>query len=300
MSPTAIAIAPRGNFAYVANREAGTLSVIDTRTKQVVGPPIPAGGQPISIAIVPDQPPRASFQESLARPGVPAVFHGVGDDDPDGTNTRYAWSFGDGTTLPDGGPNPRHTYNRPGAYKVTLTLTDDEGCSTALLFTGQTAYCNGSPVATQTQAIKVAYPGVRVRCPRRARRRGCRVRLRAVTKRRRGKAESAVARARIQAGDANPPAEGEEGIHPEAGQSQAGSGRREADDPRRHPHPLRQAEDRQLRDPASTVSPYTGGSGSFDPARGGRSRRVCGDSRAPCPVRPCGRTARRSVEFGGR
>ena len=60
------------------------------------------------------------------------MFHGVGDDDPDGTNARYAWSFGDGTTLPDGGPNPRHTYNRPGAYKVTLTLTDDEGCSTAL------------------------------------------------------------------------------------------------------------------------------------------------------------------------
>ena len=115
---------------------------------------------------------------------------------------RYAWSFGDGTTLPDGGPNPRHAYNRPGAYKVTLTLTDDEGCSTAFVFTGQTAYCNGSPAATQTQAIKVAYPGVRVRCPRRAGRRGCRVRLRAVTKRRRGRVESAVAKAKIEAGGA--------------------------------------------------------------------------------------------------
>jgi YVTN family beta-propeller protein len=198
--PVGLAIDPSGSRVYVDTGSA--VSVIDTGTNSVVGSPIPVGAGGRAIAIVPDQPPRASFQESRARPAAPAAFHGVGDDDPDGTNARYAWSFGDGTTLPNGGPDPHHTYNRPGAYKVTLTLTDDEGCSTAFVFTGQTAYCNGSQVATQTQAILVAYPAVRVRCPRRAGRRGCLVRVRAVTKRHRGKAESAVAKARVKAGGA--------------------------------------------------------------------------------------------------
>ena len=56
------------------------------------------------------------------------------------------------------------------------------------------------PSATQTQAIKVSYPGVRLRCPKGAGRRGCRFTLVAMTKKHGGKAESAVARAKAKAG----------------------------------------------------------------------------------------------------
>jgi hypothetical protein len=81
-----------------------------------------------------------------------------------------------------------------------LTLTDNEGCSTAFLFTGQTASCNGSALASQTQTVTVAYPGVRLKCPKSARPKGCKFKLQAVTKKRMGKAESAVAKAKTKAG----------------------------------------------------------------------------------------------------
>jgi hypothetical protein len=38
---------------------------------------------------------------------------------------------------------------------VKVTLTDNEGCSTAVTYTGQTALCNGSAVATQTQSVQI-------------------------------------------------------------------------------------------------------------------------------------------------
>ncbi len=39
---------------------------------------------------------------------------------------------------------------------MTLTVTDNEGCSNELVFTGQTASCNSSAVATSTGTILVA------------------------------------------------------------------------------------------------------------------------------------------------
>ena len=44
-------------------------------------------------------------------------------------------------------------YRASGRYQVSLTLTDNEGCSTSFIFTGQTAYCNGSALASQTRAL---------------------------------------------------------------------------------------------------------------------------------------------------
>ena len=45
--------------------------------------------------------------------------------DPDGTITGYSWDFGDGGTA--SGVAPGHTYDEPGTYVVTLTVTDNEG-----------------------------------------------------------------------------------------------------------------------------------------------------------------------------
>jgi len=45
--------------------------------------------------------------------------------DPDGYITNYTWDFGDGNISYE--QNPVHKYARPGRYKVTLRVKDDEG-----------------------------------------------------------------------------------------------------------------------------------------------------------------------------
>jgi YVTN family beta-propeller protein len=161
--PTGIAITPDGKTAYVTNEEEGTVSVIDTATNQA-GTPIPVEGGPWQIAIQPDQPPVASFAVGGSPlVGSPLAFNGAASSDPDGPIARYDWSFGDGQTALDAGPLVSHAYKAPGTYQATLKVTDAEGCSIGFVFTGQTAYCNGSVVAVKTQAIAVSYPSNRFR-----------------------------------------------------------------------------------------------------------------------------------------
>ena len=50
--------------------------------------------------------------------------------DPDGVITSQQWNFGDNTT--GSGASPSHHYALAGTYKVTLTVTDDRGASTAV------------------------------------------------------------------------------------------------------------------------------------------------------------------------
>jgi hypothetical protein len=69
-----------------------------------------------------------------------------------------------------------------------------------MIFTGRTAYCDGSASASRTQTVRVSYPGVRVKCPRSAKPRGCRYRVQAVSKIRNGRAESAVGTGKAKAG----------------------------------------------------------------------------------------------------
>ncbi len=42
----------------------------------------------------------------------------------------YSWDFGDGNT--GNGVSPKHCYNSPGTYSVTITITDINGCSCTL------------------------------------------------------------------------------------------------------------------------------------------------------------------------
>jgi YVTN family beta-propeller protein len=206
--PNAIAITPDGKTAYVAGG-INTVSVINTQTNQVVGSPITVGGFPGAIAIIPNQPPTASFTTAQARPGVPLAFDASASHDFDGQIANYDWDFGDGQSSPIDGPITTHTYTAPGTYRATLTLTDNEGCSTAdtILFTGQTAFCGGSALATAaktealaSETIRVAFPKIRVRCPRRAKPRGCKFRLQAVSPSHKGSAESEVVTTKLRAG----------------------------------------------------------------------------------------------------
>ena len=52
-SPVAVAVAPDGRFAYVANRDAGVLTVVDTATDRATGT-IPVPGDPQAVAFSPD------------------------------------------------------------------------------------------------------------------------------------------------------------------------------------------------------------------------------------------------------
>jgi YVTN family beta-propeller protein/autotransporter-associated beta strand protein len=53
-APLATAVTPDGRRVYVTNLNGNTVSVIDTATRAVVGPPIPVGVSPSTVAITPD------------------------------------------------------------------------------------------------------------------------------------------------------------------------------------------------------------------------------------------------------
>ena len=165
--PEGVAVSPAGTQLYVANSGGGVVSVVNTATN-VPSASIPVEKEPAGIAIAPDQPPTASFlvtpQKRIA--GQKLTFNAGASRDPDGTIASYAWEFGDGAHSKGSGANVTHTYKRPGTYTVALTVTDNEGCSTELIYTGQTASCNGSAVAHATATIVVADnkgPGARPR-----------------------------------------------------------------------------------------------------------------------------------------
>lgn len=112
-----------------------------------------------SIAAQPDQGPIAALSATAAPAGSPTLFDASGSSAAPGEAVvRWNWNFGDGTALENGGPTPQHTYASPGVYTATVTVADQDGCSASLIFTGQTAYCNGSAAAQMTRTITVPAP----------------------------------------------------------------------------------------------------------------------------------------------
>ncbi len=159
--PSAIAITPDGKTAYVTNEGAvsstnpnGSVTPIDLATK-TAGPAIIVGPSPAAIAITPDQPPVARFSVTAAAAQGASRFDASASSDPDGTIASYHWDFGDGSSQTTPSATTTHTYATSGTYTVTLTVTDNAGCSTTYVFTGQTASCNGSPVAQLSQTVKI-------------------------------------------------------------------------------------------------------------------------------------------------
>jgi YVTN family beta-propeller protein len=155
--PYEVNVTPDGKTLYVPNYGEGSagssVSVVDTQTLQVKST-IPMPGTGVwQMAIVPDQSPTASFTVGKATAGKPTAFNGSASSDLDGLIAKFGWSFGDGATAE--GPTTSHKYKKPGSYAAALTVTDNEGCSIGLVFTGRTAYCSGSPLSTQTQTVKV-------------------------------------------------------------------------------------------------------------------------------------------------
>lgn len=154
--PSDVAISPDGRTAYVANKDSGNVTPVELADK-TPGSPISIGlnSSPRWIAITPNQPPRAHLSAGVAWSGEPVRLDASASVDSDGSIARYEWDFGDGETTVTTTPVVEHQYPK-GSYTATVTLTDDIGCSLDVVFTGQTASCNGSAdVATAELALEV-------------------------------------------------------------------------------------------------------------------------------------------------
>jgi DNA-binding beta-propeller fold protein YncE len=107
-----------------------------------------------ALVIPPDQGPVAKFAAKTK--GKKVQFNASKSSDSDGKVVSYHWSFGDGSSLTTKKSSVTHTYKKAGKHKVTLTVTDDAGCSMSLVFTGQTAYCVPGLSASHTVNVKAA------------------------------------------------------------------------------------------------------------------------------------------------
>jgi 6-phosphogluconolactonase (cycloisomerase 2 family) len=152
--PESVGVSPDGRF-LVYYRGGGADDALGVASIGPDGVPTALGreepwdtGEPERIVFQPHPAPVASFTVRAGTPGLATRFDA-------GASVRaaaYEWDFGDGSKLVDGGPTPTHVYASAGIYPVTLTVTDESGCSTRQIYNGQTTLCPGgtSPVATGT------------------------------------------------------------------------------------------------------------------------------------------------------
>ena len=164
--PNGVAVDPGGGHLYAVNGGPDTLAAFTIAAggslSPISGSPFASpASNPGAIAVTPDQPPAATV--TLARGDAPfqVSFDGTGSTDGDGQIAGFAWDFGDGQTQ-DGGATATHTYPGERVYTARLTLTDNEGCSTAQVFTGQTMSCNGGPSARAEVSVDLDPPGLTI------------------------------------------------------------------------------------------------------------------------------------------
>ena len=171
--PEGLVVSPNGRFVYASDRgdlglakpyEQGIMSAFAIGSggelSQLACPALTCSiGENtgfFGLAITADQGPTAAFSDTPTPDGSASSFDGSASSaSPETTVASYDWSFGDGTSAPNAGPTPTHAYGAPGEYTVTLTVTDSTGCSTEVIYTGQTASCNGSSAATTSHVVTV-------------------------------------------------------------------------------------------------------------------------------------------------
>lgn len=155
-NPEGVGVSPDGRFLatysafgpygirVVAVEPAGSLTLLSSFVEFESGEPEP-------LVFQPQPTPVARFSAAAAVAGAATRFDAGGSE----RATHYEWSFGDGTTLADGGPTPAHTYAHPGTYQVTLAVADAQGCSASQIYTGQSTVCPGGAVARTATSVTV-------------------------------------------------------------------------------------------------------------------------------------------------
>lgn len=81
--------------------------------------------QEVTVAATPNEEPVAEFTTSVVELAV--SVDGSGSSDADGQIVSYEWDFGDGGSAT--GVSVEHAYAADGTYRVTLTVTDDQGAT---------------------------------------------------------------------------------------------------------------------------------------------------------------------------
>ncbi|HYH53650.1 MAG TPA: PKD domain-containing protein [Solirubrobacterales bacterium] len=198
--PDGAAITADGRRLLVMGGEADRPQAIDTATMTRVGAPPQRGTYAEGMAILPAQTPVPELSAVAAKAGAASTFDASASSIYDGRIARYDWDFGDGTSAIDGGPKPTHVYATGGSYRVTVTVSNGQGCP-GFIFTGQTAICAGPSTASVSEQVSVGDPeatpippaawsplavvtdprSVRVQCPSAARRGGCKFALQLVS-----------------------------------------------------------------------------------------------------------------------
>ncbi len=143
-----------------AGTEVGLSSGTNVNVSYDATPPYRANGSYVADAIYklasltgtgvpPNNAPNASFVANPSSGTSPLVvsFNGSASSDSDGNIASYSWSFGDGTN--GAGVSPQHTYNSPGTFTASLTVTDNNGATgTASTTITVTEPNNNAPVAS--------------------------------------------------------------------------------------------------------------------------------------------------------
>lgn len=160
--PGAAVSTPDGRIVYVSNFRSDDISVYRVEPtgglREIPGSPFPSGGEGPAFGAVmvpPNHGPVASFSARPRPAGDPSGFDASTATDDDGRIARYEWDFGDGTVLAATTARSSHVYRHPGTYRVRLTVTDDEGCSTRYVSAGQSALCTGSARAVREQTVVI-------------------------------------------------------------------------------------------------------------------------------------------------
>ena len=165
--------------------------MVDTQTNQVVGSPITVGTGQYEIAITPDG--KSAYVVNLGGGNVSVV---------DTQTNQVVGSPIEVGAYPSAiaiTPNGKSAYVvNFGSANVSVIDTQTNQVVGPPISVG--SFPRGIAISPDQSPVTVAYPGVRVKCPPSAKHGGCRFKLQAVTKKRKGKAESAVASAKLRAG----------------------------------------------------------------------------------------------------
>ncbi|HIH74350.1 MAG TPA: PKD domain-containing protein, partial [Methanosarcina sp.] len=150
--PAAISVI--GNEAYVTNLNSNTVTIINTINNNIIST-VPARNIPVPptghcVCVIPVQKPPCPTCPCPVCPAVPkcpvanftsSIVLVVKFTDTSKDANKWYWTFGDGTNSTE--QNPIHVYNKPGNYRVNLTVS------------------NNNCTVTKSNLVNVCAPGTR-------------------------------------------------------------------------------------------------------------------------------------------